>query len=387
MSVTFESVRFGTVEIPPRTVIEFPFGLIGLGGHRYALLDRNPGTGFLWLHCVEDPALALPVVRSAPVLRRLHAASSQPRTASGRASRTSRAATVYVTVRATPDPLDITANLRAPLDRHRGPRLPGDQRRPRTRPCRRRCSRSPRRRRRPRARPTPPETAASAVARPGAPGAMLHNRGDADPDASPRRTRRHRRRHPRDRDGSQRPHGAARDRGAGGRLDLPRGDLARRQGGEPRGGRSGSRRSARRLPPTSPSGGAAPTAPASAAGAARRAPGRRAWHVFDLERRPGIDFALRRRSNPASAAVRLVGEAEWAHAWRDATFMEPGHLSAIAYRGPIEEGSGSGWGSCDGSQAVAWRRWRAGRVLFVALATTVAFGAMASSALAKKRRT
>ena len=63
MSVTFESIRFGKVEIESeQDVIEFPLGLIGLGGLRYTLLDRNPGTGFLWLHSVEDPALALPVV-------------------------------------------------------------------------------------------------------------------------------------------------------------------------------------------------------------------------------------------------------------------------------------------------------------------------------------
>ena len=62
MPVTFESVRFGTVEIETEDVIEFPFGLIGLGGLRYALIDRNPGTGFLWLHALDDPALALPVV-------------------------------------------------------------------------------------------------------------------------------------------------------------------------------------------------------------------------------------------------------------------------------------------------------------------------------------
>ena len=62
MSITFESVRFGTVEVPAEDVIEFPDGLIGLGGLRYTLLDRNPGTGFLWLHCVDDPALALPVI-------------------------------------------------------------------------------------------------------------------------------------------------------------------------------------------------------------------------------------------------------------------------------------------------------------------------------------
>ena len=43
-------------------MIEFPLGLIGLGGLRYTLLDRNPGSGFLWLHAIDDPALALPVV-------------------------------------------------------------------------------------------------------------------------------------------------------------------------------------------------------------------------------------------------------------------------------------------------------------------------------------
>ena len=62
MSVKFESIRFGTIEIEADDVIEFPFGLIGLGGLRYALIDRNPGTGFLWLHAVDEPALALPVV-------------------------------------------------------------------------------------------------------------------------------------------------------------------------------------------------------------------------------------------------------------------------------------------------------------------------------------
>ena len=62
MTVTFESVRFGTVEVAEEDVFEFPDGLVGLGGSHYALIDRNPGTGFLWLHAVGDPALALPVV-------------------------------------------------------------------------------------------------------------------------------------------------------------------------------------------------------------------------------------------------------------------------------------------------------------------------------------
>ena len=35
-TLTFESSRFGTIEIAADAVIEFPSGLIGLGGSRYA---------------------------------------------------------------------------------------------------------------------------------------------------------------------------------------------------------------------------------------------------------------------------------------------------------------------------------------------------------------
>lgn len=61
MALEIESSRFGRVEIDPETVIEFPDGLIGLGGTRYALLAPDPESPFLWLHCVDDPTLSLPV--------------------------------------------------------------------------------------------------------------------------------------------------------------------------------------------------------------------------------------------------------------------------------------------------------------------------------------
>ena len=114
MPITFQSVRFGTIEVPQDSVIEFPLGLIGLGGLRYVLLDRNPGTGFLWLHSVDEPALALPVVNPRqffPDFVLQIADADAERTGLSDISQ----AALYVTVRATPDPLDITANLRAPL--------------------------------------------------------------------------------------------------------------------------------------------------------------------------------------------------------------------------------------------------------------------------------
>lgn len=120
MSVTFQSIRFGEVEVAGEEVIEFPFGLIGLGGSRYTLLDRNPGTGFLWLHSVDEPALALPVVRPEPFFSEfsLHMAPEDVERTGIEAG--AEDVTLYVTVRATPNPLDITANLRAPLVVHEG---------------------------------------------------------------------------------------------------------------------------------------------------------------------------------------------------------------------------------------------------------------------------
>jgi flagellar assembly factor FliW len=119
MSVTFQSIRFGEVEVAEEDVIEFPFGLIGLGGSRYTLLDRNPGTGFLWLHSVDEPALALPVVPPEPFFSEfsLHMA---PEDAERTGIEQGADVKLYVTVRATPNPLDITANLRAPLVIHEG---------------------------------------------------------------------------------------------------------------------------------------------------------------------------------------------------------------------------------------------------------------------------
>ncbi len=114
MAVRFESVRFGSVEIAEDELIDFPLGLVGLPGRGYALLDRNPGTDFRWLHSTEDAALALPVVPPSAFFADFELrVGSEELEASGIADLA--AASVYVTVRAAPDPREITANLRAPI--------------------------------------------------------------------------------------------------------------------------------------------------------------------------------------------------------------------------------------------------------------------------------
>jgi flagellar assembly factor FliW len=112
--VTIDSPRFGHLEIEPETVVEFPDGLIGLGGSRYALLAADGDSPFMWLQSLEDPALALPVADPhrffSPFVVEL---------ADDDAERLGlddvTAVEVYVTVRAAASLEDFTANLKAPI--------------------------------------------------------------------------------------------------------------------------------------------------------------------------------------------------------------------------------------------------------------------------------
>jgi len=60
-TVTIDTTRWGTLELDPADVIEFPRGLIGLGGSAYALMPAEEGSPFRWLQSADDPDIALPV--------------------------------------------------------------------------------------------------------------------------------------------------------------------------------------------------------------------------------------------------------------------------------------------------------------------------------------
>ena len=211
MALAIESPRFGHVEIDPETVIEFPDGLIGLGGSRYALLTSDPDSPIVWLHCIDDPTLSLPVTDPHRFFsdyqveltdedgERLGLDDSTP-------------VDVFVTVVAAsgavglhrqPEGADPDLERPGPPDHQPGPRL--------------RPSRPPVRRGPARARPSP-----------AAPNAQHH--------PPPRRADRPRRRRVRLRAGGQRPDSAARHRGAALPPRLPRGDLAGGQARERGGG-------------------------------------------------------------------------------------------------------------------------------------------------------
>jgi flagellar assembly factor FliW len=114
MAITIESSRFGRVEIDPDKVVEFPEGLVGLEGSRYALLATDASSPFLWLQSLDDPQLALPVTDP----QRFFADFSMEM-ADEDAERlgvdASTPVAVYVTVRAAAALEDFTANLRAPI--------------------------------------------------------------------------------------------------------------------------------------------------------------------------------------------------------------------------------------------------------------------------------
>jgi flagellar assembly factor FliW len=114
MAVTLRSSRFGVLEIPDEAVIEFPSGLIGLGGTRYALLARNEDSAFVWLHSLEDPELAIPVTNPFRFFT-----SFEVELDDNEADRIGLSddddTAVYVTVRAADALEDFSANLYAPI--------------------------------------------------------------------------------------------------------------------------------------------------------------------------------------------------------------------------------------------------------------------------------
>jgi flagellar assembly factor FliW len=114
MADMIQTSRFGDVEVAPESIVEFPDGLIGLGGSRYTLLSTDAASPFLWLQSLEDPTLALPVTnphRFFTEFRVELADDDADRLGLG----DDEPADVYVTVTARSSMSDLTANLKAPI--------------------------------------------------------------------------------------------------------------------------------------------------------------------------------------------------------------------------------------------------------------------------------
>jgi flagellar assembly factor FliW len=110
-TLTVASTRFGTIEIPETDVIEFPAGLIGLGGRRFAILEHAPDSAFGWLQSIDDAGLALPVTDPWAFFAGYEVELSDEDTE--RLAATDPL--VLVTIRTGSELADFSANLRAPI--------------------------------------------------------------------------------------------------------------------------------------------------------------------------------------------------------------------------------------------------------------------------------
>jgi flagellar assembly factor FliW len=114
MAVTLHSTRFGRLEVPEDAVIEFPSGLIGMSGTRFALLARSEDSAFIWLHSLDDPELAIPVTNPWRFFGDFELELSDDEAARIGITDVEQTS-VYVTVRAAEALEDFHANLRAPI--------------------------------------------------------------------------------------------------------------------------------------------------------------------------------------------------------------------------------------------------------------------------------
>src|SRR4051794_39779031 len=114
MPTTIDSTRFGLLEVPDEAVLEFPHGLIGLGGSRYTLIAREESAPFLWLHSLEDASLAIPVTNPWHFFASFEVEISDAEAARIGISDPDEA-DVYVTVRSGESLDDFHANTRAPI--------------------------------------------------------------------------------------------------------------------------------------------------------------------------------------------------------------------------------------------------------------------------------
>jgi len=111
-TVTVESSRFGSLEIEAGAIIEFPAGLIGLGGRRWAVVTKDDNGPFSWLHSLDDPSLALPVTNPWEFFLEYEVVLSD---ADSERFESADDVAVWVAVRAGADLGDFSANLRAPI--------------------------------------------------------------------------------------------------------------------------------------------------------------------------------------------------------------------------------------------------------------------------------
>jgi flagellar assembly factor FliW len=104
--------RFPPTEAAEQSIIEFPYGLIGIPGTRYAL--RESDSPFSLLQSIDDPSLAMQVTNPFRFVETYAIELSDQEGALLPTQDLAQAST-YATIRHDPDVARLVLNLRAPI--------------------------------------------------------------------------------------------------------------------------------------------------------------------------------------------------------------------------------------------------------------------------------
>lgn len=116
--VAIRSKRFGNYEVPKSSIIEIVGGMIGLPrSRRYVIMDHQPESPFKWMLSIDEPELGFAVADPTELVQdyRLPPSVIDRLAGEGAEAVSLDQLAVLVVVKITPNPLDITINLYAPI--------------------------------------------------------------------------------------------------------------------------------------------------------------------------------------------------------------------------------------------------------------------------------
>lgn len=117
-----ETTRFGTIEIDPEQIIEFPDGILGFEEyHRYVVFESSDHI-FSFLQSVEVPWLSFVVIMP-ELLRSDYYVDLEPQLVKELGFEDPEEGKVFVIVTVPEDVTEMTANLQAPIVINRETRL------------------------------------------------------------------------------------------------------------------------------------------------------------------------------------------------------------------------------------------------------------------------
>jgi len=110
-----DSIRFGRLEVPDDKVITMKRPILGFEHlSSFCLIEREEMAPFLWLHSIEDPAVAFIVLNPA-VLYKDYCIEVHPKEIAELEIADLEAVETYVVVTVPDDPQKMSANLQGPI--------------------------------------------------------------------------------------------------------------------------------------------------------------------------------------------------------------------------------------------------------------------------------